>query len=429
MSTKKQQGYVIEESYPRFFYPQMTPLWLTTVVNCLGFIAPCSQDQFAYLELGCATGTNLLICAATYPHANFVGVDFNPSHIQAAQQAALALGLSNVQFIQADFAEFLAINNQQFDFIVNHGTYSWIGKPQQQQITNIVATALKPQGIFYLHYMCYPGSADLSTIQKLCLMVDQAQRGSSAENLNIAKNLCFDLQAAGAFVHHAQVDAALKTLQHSDAYLMHEFLTEHWQPLYSVDVHQALYEQANLSYVGSADPCANIETISIPARLQSLIKTTKDPALKEYLKDIARHAKQRIDVFQRQPQAYSSEQHLEQLQKMQFKLLPNIPQTALSVFHTPIGAIQADANLMQKLCAALAKRAYTFAELLQWPEFKGQLLFLLETLFLLMNAQYVHPYFQSSTDVIEIERFEAYFAAQGLRLKWVSECGTAKVLS
>lgn len=425
MSIHKKDGYVIEAIYPRFFYPHMTPVWLSTVMKFLGFTAPQPKNAFSYLELGCASGSNLLICAANYPQSTFVGIDFNATHIESAKAAADALELSNIEFIHADFAQFLASNTQQFDYIVQHGTYSWVATTQQQQILSIVKAALKPQGIFYLHYMCYPGSGQLSSIQKLCHLVDQAEPPTSTQSLAKARALCMELHQAGAFMQYPNIDAALATLQHNEAYLAHEFLTDHWQPLYSVDVHQQVYQLAGLAYVGSANPCDNLDSISIPQRLQATIHNTQAPALKEYLKDLARDAKQRLDLFQPQPQAYSSQQHLEQLSQTYFKLLAHAPSEGVRYFHTPIGQIQANQTLMHKLFAALAQRAHCFGELLQWPEFKAQPLFLIETLFLLMNAQYIHPYLDDMAHTVQLKKLEHFLAQHGLSLKIVPECGTA----
>ncbi|MGF7146778.1 hypothetical protein FHS96_000387 [Sphingomonas zeicaulis] len=50
--------------------------------------------------------------------------------------------------------------------------------------------------------------------------------------------------------------------------LAHEFLTDHWQPQHSVDVHQQA-NQAGLALIGSADIFDNLdESLSIPGKLE-----------------------------------------------------------------------------------------------------------------------------------------------------------------
>lgn len=62
--------------------------------------------------------------------------------------------------------------------------------------------------------------------------------------------------------------------------------------MYSVDVHKMVYENTKTTFLGSANIVENIENISIPAKLQEIIKNIKAPNLKEYLKDLARNSKQ-----------------------------------------------------------------------------------------------------------------------------------------
>ena len=421
---QKQNGYVIDTLYPSFFYKEMTPLWLSSVVQFLGFAAPQAEQKFSYLELACATGSNLCLCAANYPHASFVGVDFNPLHIAQAKNKAKQLGLSNVAFIHCDFAEFLATNQQQFDFIVNHGTYAWVAAEQQQNILAIVHQFLKQQGIFYLHYMCYPGSAELSAIQKLFHLVDQHV---ATDSLAIAKHLCADLNQAGAFVNNHKIEAAMNTLSQGDGYLAHEFLTDHWQPLYSVDVHQQIHEQAGLSYVGSANPCDNLDSISIPAKMQAIVQHTKTPALKEYLKDLARDAKQRIDIFQKNPRALAQQQHLQCLGEMQFKRLPNAPLQGVSHFQTAIGQIQAPQSLLAAMFAHMQQKSCRFQEFLTWPDFAQNPMFLIETLFLSMQSGYIHPVLAAQHTVNQqaMDHINQRCHDLGMPFNIIAECGTA----
>ncbi|MBP9583499.1 MAG: methyltransferase domain-containing protein, partial [Ignavibacterium sp.] len=277
---KRKDGYVVDTTYPVFFYKEMQPIWLNTVVQFLGFKTPSIRQKFSYLELACATGVNLLVAAMNHPHGSFIGVDFNPQHIELARKSAQKLGLKNIEFIHADFSEFLRSNTQQFDFIVNHGTFTWISSEQQQHILDIIDQSLKEFGICYLHYMCYPGSKDLIPLQKLFSLVDEHQSDLSVESIGVATQLFNDLNDAGAFLHQSKMEAVLNTLKNSSTYLAHEFLTDHWKPLFSVDLHKMVFEKTRMNYLGSANPCENLDSISIPANLQCLIRDTQQPALK-----------------------------------------------------------------------------------------------------------------------------------------------------
>lgn len=424
---KKQDGYVLDTTYPVFFYKEMQPLWLKTIVSFLGFKTPNIRKSFSYLELACATGANLLIAAINHPHSSFVGVDFNRQHIEQAKRLAEHLGLKNIEFIHADFAVFLAKNNRKFDFIVNHGTFSWVSSAHQQHILDIVAQSLNDLGIFYLHYMCYPGSADLLSVQKLLNLVDQHTPNSSVESIEIGKKLFSALNTAGAFVNNPKIEAVIKTLENSSAYLAHEFLTDHWQPLYSVDVHKKVHQSTQLTYLGSANPCENRDSISIPAKMQNMIKNIQAPALKEYLKDLARDAKQRIDIFQKSPQPFKNEEHFAAINQIYFQPLQQMPQQGIASFQTPIGPIQAPKELIALIFEHLAEKPMRFAELLNFQGFKDNPLFLIETIFLLMNAHYLHPVstWAEQVDKNTIKKLNEYMKQQGTHLSLIPECATA----
>lgn len=426
---KKQNGYVLDTTYPRFFYKEMQPLWLKTVVNLLGFQSPQIANSFSYLELACATGTNLLVCAIHYPHAHFVGVDFNQDHIQQAQQTAKLLGLKNVEFIHADFATFLTQNTQKFDFIVNHGTFSWVSPQQQAYILEIVARSLNDLGLFYLHYMCYPGSTDLLAMQKLLNLVNQHTQGSSLDNIALGKKLILDLNAAGAFIDHPKTQQMLNALTQSHAYLAHEFLTDDWQPLYSVDVHKRVFETTQMSYLGSAQPCHNLDSISIPSNMQHIIQNTPQVALKEYLKDIARDAKQRVDIFQKTPKSLIQQDYAHMLKQVYFQLLPHAPRRGAIEFKTDIGEIKASQAMISPLLEALSQHTMTFSQLLDLEIFKNKPLFLMESIFLLMNAGYLHPVSDLAdlVDQNQVQQFNMYMQQEAMRLVIWPEGATAIV--
>ncbi|WP_418185296.1 class I SAM-dependent methyltransferase [Aliarcobacter vitoriensis] len=424
---KRDSGYVIDTSYPVFFYKEMQPLWLKSVVNFLGFKTPNIEKNFSYLELACATGINLIVCAINNPNGYFVGIDFNKEHIDKAKKYANLIGLKNIEFIHSDFATFLAINDKKFDFIVNHGTFSWITPIHQKNILDIVSKSLNDLGIFYLHYMCYPGSGSLLPIQKLLNLVDQHNSNSSIDSIEIGKKLFFDLNESGAFVNNHKIDSIIKTFENNNSYLAHEFLTDYWKPLYSVDVHNMVFQTTKTTYLGSANPCENIDNISIPSKMQDIIKNTKSPALKEYLKDLARDTKQRVDIFQKNPQMFQNEEHISTINQIRFKLLPNSPKSGDVNFKTPIGDIKAPKEIISPMLESLAKKDMSFEELLNLNSFKNNPILLIETIFLLMNSNFLHPISNNAkfVDLNLVKKFNDEMGKYSIKLKLFSDCGTA----
>lgn len=388
---KKKDGYILDTSYPVYFYKEMQPLWLKTIFDVLGFHTLSLTQFFSYLELGCAKGINLVIAAICYPQGRFIGIDFNSKHIEEAKKLAKELQLDNIQFIECDFETFLKENIIQFDYIVNHGTFSWVSAIQQQHILEIASKFLSKKGVFYLHYMCFPGSTELQPIQKLLNLVDQQIGKTSLEGIYQGKKLFMDLYEVGAFNHHAKIDPIIKTLEQNDAYLAHEFLTNHWQPFYSVDIHQRVFQSTGMTYIGSANPCDNIDSISIPAKLQTIINNTKESALKEYLKDIARDSKQRVDIFQKRPKSLEPSQHINILSSIEFKSIVTLEKNQKIIFKTGIGYIQAPQEIIFLMMDLLKEKNRKLIDFMQLNDFKNNLYFLIETIFLLMNDGYIQP--------------------------------------
>lgn len=424
---KKKDGYILDIAYPVFFYKEMQPLWLNCVTNFLGFKTPKIEKSFSYLELACATGINLIICAINNPDGHFVGMDFNKEHIDVAKNNAQYIGLKNIEFIHCDFATFLEKNEEKFDFIVNHGTFSWISSIQQKIILEIVSKFLNDLGIFYLHYMCYPGSISLLPIQKLLNLVDYHLEDNSLKSIEIGKKLFSDLNMAGAFIDNPKIDSIVKIFENSNSYLAHEFLTDHWNPLYSIDVHKMVFATTKATFLGSANPCENIDNISIPSKIQPILKNIPSPILKEYIKDLARNSKQRVDIFQKKPQIFDNEEHILKINQIGFKLFPNAPKSGGLIFKTPIGDIEAPKEIISLLLENLSKKDMKFEELLNLASFKNNPIFLIETIFLLMNSDYLHPLSNSAklVDRSLIKKFDEKMKKEKIKLKIFSECRTA----
>lgn len=133
------------------------------VVGRLHGLTPTEVTGARVLELGCASGGNLLPMAASLPEAEFVGVDLSERQIEMAQAGAAAGGLENVEFLAGDALSLLAGGlGRRFDYIILHGLYSWV--PVEVQ------AALLP--------LCRRLLTDPFTRQLLPLLDGQTDRGA-----------------------------------------------------------------------------------------------------------------------------------------------------------------------------------------------------------------------------------------------------------
>lgn len=423
----RREGYVIDVPYPLHFHKEMQPVWMSYVATSLACLAPSIVEPYRYCELGCGAGISLLVAAAANPLGEFVGVDFNGGHIALARQAAKKAGLRNVQFIEASFVDFATHEGAGFDFIASHGTWSWLPPQAQAGLLQIVHGRLKPGGLFYLHYMCYPGATRLTAIQKVLHEVSLAMPGDSVEAVRKGVQLLRRLadSGAGIFEDNPELKGELAALEKEHlTYLAHDFLTDYWKPQHSADLHR-IVAQAELTYIGSANCFENMDSLSIPGNVQPLLAELPTGALRETIKDTARNQHQRLDLFQRRPESITGEQHLAALDTIGFASLSSMPEPGELSFATPIGRIPGPAAIFEPLLCALASGSKTFAELRCLPVFSKEPGLLLQALQMLMWADHAHPLRADQAEAFSADKFGSWLAANNIDLSLMPSCGTA----
>lgn len=427
---QQRDGYITDVSYPLHFHKEMQPVWLTHIIKTLGCTVPDLNEPYRYCELGCGPGINLLVAAATNPGGEFLGIDFNKEHISSAQKLAKELNIKNIRFIEASFDEFAEQNTETFDFIVSHGTWSWLPPKAQAGILQLIYKSLKPQGIVYLHYMCYPGAARLTAIQKVLYEAAKATEGNSIQGIQNGMQLLRTLanNGAGLFIDNPEIEKELLELEKElPAYLAHEFLTDYWHPQHSADLHRIL-NQTGVSFIGSADSFENMDILSIPGNIQPILKNLPSQALRETVKDMARHQHQRLDVFQLEPQTLGFANHIGYMDNTVFKALPGMPSPGPLEFKTPIGTIPGPAEMFSPLLAALVQGPQSFYELRQIPPFKAEPGLLLQALNMLMWADYAHPVRPEQNAARASANMQAWLDQQQLPLQLLPECGSAVMI-
>lgn len=424
---QRADGYTTDVNYPAFFHKEMQPVWLACVAQLQGFAAPDIARPFRYAELGCGLGTDLLVAAACHPHAQFVGVDANEQHLRIARDAAQAAGLSNVEFVASGFAAFATRQGACFDFMATHGVWSWIAPQHQAGLLACVDAQLAPGGLFYLHFMCHPGSTDLLQLQQVLNLFAPHVPGDSAQQVQTGLKLLRQLAERGMFADRPGVLRHLENLQaRHPNHLAHEFLTDHWQPQHVVDVHRQV-GALGLAYLGSADVFNNLDVaLSIPGRLQAVVRQTRIPALAETLKDMARNSHQRVDLFQRAARPLDLQAHAAQLAPMVFQALPAAPTDGAVAFTTPIGPVEVPQALGSAVLQRLAAGPASFAELARLDAFAGQPGQLLQILQLMLMQEFVHPRHPAPpAGSGRTGALAQWFARKGIALRVLQDSGTA----
>ncbi|MEN9936406.1 MAG: hypothetical protein RLZZ387_2985 [Chloroflexota bacterium] len=145
--------------YPSYAFQQTHPDRLATVAALLG-LSPAPVVQCRVLELGCASGGNLIPMAYALPQSSFVGIDLSQRQVADGQAAVSRLGLTNLDLRHGDITQ-LGDELGTFDYIIAHGVYSWVPPHVRDALLTLCRTHLAPHGVAYISYNTLPGWSTL----------------------------------------------------------------------------------------------------------------------------------------------------------------------------------------------------------------------------------------------------------------------------
>jgi SAM-dependent methyltransferase len=214
-------------------YPQSHPDQLATVATLFG-MTPAPVDRCRVLELGCARGGNLIPMAFGLPQSRFIGIDSSPSQVAAAREVIAALGLGNVE-VEALSVRDVDAGFGLFDYIICHGTYSWVPAAVQDEILAVCARNLAPGGLAYVSYNTYPGWHLRGLVRDLlCYHVrryprpqDRADQARALLDF-MARFVPPEDQGYSKLLN----EEYLYIKNRSDSYLLHDHLEEDNDPVY-----------------------------------------------------------------------------------------------------------------------------------------------------------------------------------------------------
>jgi methyltransferase-like protein len=222
--------------YPSYPYTQTHPDHLAAL-GILSGMAPAPVDRCRVLELGCASGGNLIPMAYTLPESEFIGIDFSGNAIAGARATVSDLNLKNVRFIHQDF---LSIDRSigQFDFIIAHGIFSWVPPDVQEKLLKICREQMTPEGIAYLSYNVYPGWHIFQIVRDLMLFRIGGATGDAQkvkEVRNLIHYLSDSLSDSGGLLPPVLTSVQKLLNDAEDGYIRHDFLEEVNEPVYFAD--------------------------------------------------------------------------------------------------------------------------------------------------------------------------------------------------
>jgi methyltransferase-like protein/SAM-dependent methyltransferase len=222
--------------YPSLSFTRSHPDHLATLATLLGMDPP-PVEHCRVMELGCASGGNLMPMAQGLPESEFVGIDLSARQIAEGRATVDALGLKNVALKHMNILDVNA-DLGQFDYIIAHGVYSWVPPAVQDKILAICKQNLVPNGVAYVSYNTYPGWHLLGTIRDMMLyhirhVAEPRARAAEARALlDFLADSPAENTPHGSLLHFYISFIKERLLPKDDAFLLHDELSEVNEPDY-----------------------------------------------------------------------------------------------------------------------------------------------------------------------------------------------------
>jgi SAM-dependent methyltransferase len=365
-------GYITTTGYSVNFQEFLSPTLLRTIPLLNGLDPAPLPENYTYCELGCGHASTLITLAATNPQGRFHGIDFMPDHVVSARALADAGSVTNVEIHEASFADLAdgrGPSLPEFDFIVLHGVYTWISPDNRAAIRRFINARLKPGGIVYIGYNSLPGWLDGLVIQKVVKTLADQHSGPPQDR--IAKALeemkALAEAAPGYFKNSRTYDSILQFAERGQfAYLAHEFLPDHWDPMFFLDLAEDMAE-ARLSFAGTCFIPDNFANLAMTEEQRALIEPLAGRDLREFLRDYCDPGRFRRDVFVRGVRRLNAPQREDRLRPTRLAL--KVPPASVSFkVRVPVGEAAMNERAYRPVFDRLAEGPATVDDLLNLPE-------------------------------------------------------------
>jgi len=260
-------------------FPQSHPDRLATLGRLFG-MSPTPVTRCRVLELGCASGGNLIPMAYHLPGSEFVGVDLSGRQVSTGREVIEDLALKNIRI---EHASIMDVNGPWgvFDYIICHGVYSWVPDEVQDKILTIASGNLAPQGIAYVSYNTYPGWHMREMIRHM-MLYHANQFQETQERIDQARALV-DFLADSAPAEDDPYGLLLqKELDNirdsSDSYLFHDHMEVVNAPVYFYQFAERA-ERHGLQYLSEAN-FATVLTGGFPEEVAETLDRISDDLIR-----------------------------------------------------------------------------------------------------------------------------------------------------
>ncbi len=320
-------------------------------------------------------GFGLCLLAANYPDSSFVGIDFLPDHIAHARWLAKELDLANICFLDDDFLDLSSAISERgvaetlgfssFNYVVAHGVATWVPKQVQTALFATASRALEPGGIFYCSYNTYPGWLTGSPLHQLSQEIYQTSMPSNMlAAINQASGILDSILSDEASpLRHSLPNLSAQAescRDRSSAYLLGEYGSQSWQPLYVGEMHRRCAAH-KLTYCGSANLPENFLSFLDPER-HAIINKEENPQLRLTLLDLLTNQSFRRDLFMKGRREMGEGQRIRALSAVCLARFETQPVDRYS-YATTLGTIEASPSFGSGIDSALQDEPASLAEI------------------------------------------------------------------
>ena len=258
MTNKKKDELQIAKEYdelPYSSYPfeYNRPENLRSIAAIFNYEA-APLEKARVLELGCASGGNLIRFAMDYPKSYTLGIDISEKQIEVGQKQIKELKIKNLELKHLSITD-LDDSYGKFDYIICHGVFSWVPENVREAILEIGNKLLSKNGLMFVSYNTLPGWNMISTIRDFMIyhasnfieINDKVQQSKAAINF-------LNQSLEGKDSAHARFmqESAKGLLDKEDHYLRHEYLASENKAFYFYEFID-LVKEHSLDYLGDSD--------------------------------------------------------------------------------------------------------------------------------------------------------------------------------
>ncbi len=253
--------------YPAMSHPVSDPARTAVTARMAGLRTPHPASA-RILEIGCASGHNLLPLAMRWPQSHFVGIDLSDRAIREAKLRATEAGVANATFLAVDLMDFDA-DFGNFDYIIAHGVFSWVPDPAKQALLETCRRHLSPAGIAFISFNLASGwGPRMPVVERVRTLVRE-------KNLGLTEAIEFLRQDDGAAETRPILDDLLSRGPEILPFDDFAPVNDPWPLEDFVNAAAA----AGLRWLGESDPAENFPS-SLGEAIQTTLKAFDEDPLK-----------------------------------------------------------------------------------------------------------------------------------------------------